>query len=220
MCAKKRVLKHDEAVRPIARAISAAFSSDDLNVLVLRCHMIFETLLFRLLSVRLDVEIGDLPALSFGPLVAVALAGERFEELRGPIDDLTRIRNLIAHDIDYANVDEDLASYSETHQRFAARAKSSTADTPILLKFQRVIRGVGGEILSIMRSRREFDVTVAKDLILKLNLDVLRFKADLFRDDLLDMDEHGNVGLTHEQAEALRKWSVDVTTNLRTVNVP
>jgi hypothetical protein len=72
----------------------------DLELFVLKCHLVVERKLYWLLAKRLDIEEKQLPALQFYPLCKLALGGERYKILLAAVLALNDVRNEIGHELD------------------------------------------------------------------------------------------------------------------------
>lgn len=80
----------------------------DLEVVVLRAHMLIERELYHLLATRLNVSADHLARLSFHTVAHLALSGEPNETWRVLTLRFNSIRNAMAHDIAYGSLSSDL----------------------------------------------------------------------------------------------------------------
>jgi hypothetical protein len=188
----KRNAKHDETFAPLARSIEVAFRTEDLSLLVLRCHMVIETLLYRLLAARLDVEsAAALPNLPFSALAAVTLVGDRFDELRPQIERLNAIRNQVAHDLHVASLDHDIASFVERcTSTIHSRERSGE---PAAVRFKRCVLATGRELSKAIVSELEWRADHVAHVVMAMNLETLGFNVDALKTEHVSIDEHGRL---------------------------
>lgn len=83
------ILKLQESITP----------SEDMEMVVLKAHLISEVLLRFLLSARLEVPIESLPGLQYQPLALLALGGPGKRTLKKDVLRLNELRNDLAHEV-------------------------------------------------------------------------------------------------------------------------
>jgi len=78
---------------------------------VLRCHLVTEVELYRLLSARLGIHERHLPNLQFYPLAALALGGDELIEVRTAVLALNDLRNEFSHELDPSRLNPAFARF-------------------------------------------------------------------------------------------------------------
>lgn len=189
----KRTVRHDEEVRPFKQAIETAFRANDLALLVLRCHMVVETLLYRVLAARLDVAVGELPNLPFSTLLQVTLVGERHEEVRPMLDRLNFIRNRVAHDLDDSTlatqVGNLVADFADPRVSRLLKENAITELDGLKSLTLRLAGALHKEVISQARTQFEY----ARGIILAMNMSLLGFDVEALKDDLIDIRPDGRL---------------------------
>ena len=84
----------------LAEAMRIVNDKVPLELIVLKMHLLTETLLYRLLGVRLEVAEEHLPTLQFFALAKLALGGETFKMTLVKVLALNDLRNEYAHELD------------------------------------------------------------------------------------------------------------------------
>lgn len=110
----------------------------NLEVLLLRCHLLIERELVRLLATRLLTDIDALPPrISFELLTRLALARREDAELRVALLRLNKVRNNLAHVFEYETLEADLLqlydSLKLTCSDWFDKIRSVTKPIPMLI---------------------------------------------------------------------------------------
>jgi len=95
---RKRHPSTTELIQAVADLQRAILPLEDMEVVVLKSHLMSEILLRFILAVRLDIQIESLPALSYQPLVILAMGGPGRRRLKKDLLRLNELRNDLAHE--------------------------------------------------------------------------------------------------------------------------
>ncbi|HVR39941.1 MAG TPA: hypothetical protein VMU84_12665 [Thermoanaerobaculia bacterium] len=93
-------------------AVERVLALDSADLLVLRGHGVLEAALFSLLAARLAIESDELPTLNFETLARLSLSGTPFNSLLGAALQLNKLRNLVAHEIEPADVETRMLEFA------------------------------------------------------------------------------------------------------------
>src|SRR5688572_27101112 len=72
----------------------------DLELFVLKCHLVIESLMYSFLAQRLGVEEADLPQLQFYPLAKLTFGGGNYRDTLRRVLALNDVRNAFGHHLD------------------------------------------------------------------------------------------------------------------------
>jgi hypothetical protein len=86
-----------------------ATEQPDLELFVLKAHLIVERQMYWLLAHRLEMEERHLPSLQYFPLAKVALGGERYKDVLLKVLALNDARNEFGHELDDGELERKLA---------------------------------------------------------------------------------------------------------------
>lgn len=84
-----------------------------LEIFILKCHLVVEAQMYRLLALRLDVSEEYLPSLAFWPLTKLAFAGNDFKVAIPIVLALNDLRNEFSHELDAEKHESAYAKFCE-----------------------------------------------------------------------------------------------------------
>ena len=91
-------LPHPQTLLPLIRRLGS--TNIDLELFVLKCHLIAERQLYSLLAIRLEIDEKHLPPLQFLPLAKLALGGSTYNQTLVQVLALNDLRNEFAHEFE------------------------------------------------------------------------------------------------------------------------
>ena len=86
-----------------------AGASIDIELFVLRCHLIVESIMYSHLARRLQFQVADLPQLQFFPLAKLAFGGEHNRHTLSRVLALNDVRNAFSHNLETSELENQLA---------------------------------------------------------------------------------------------------------------
>lgn len=134
------------------------YETEDAEMVVLRGHMFLESQAYEFLAARLGSPAEALPNTTFGVLSQIALSGDECAGLLRVISEFNRIRNDLAHNMDYNVLTSDLEQFvAEAAEFIPADIQPST---DLLLK----VKSVLGSVFLDLAERKVKIATEREDL--------------------------------------------------------
>jgi len=92
-----------------------------LEIFVLKCHLIIESMLYSFLALRLGMQERHLPTLQFFPLAKLALGGNAHSAALVRALSLNDLRNVFSHELDESALQVEYEKFAEREQLYCPK---------------------------------------------------------------------------------------------------
>lgn len=120
-------LPHPQSLIPLLNRLSD--KRMDLELFILKCHLIAERQLYSLLASRLGTEDRHLPPLQFWPLAKLALGGSAYHSTLLEVQALNDLRNEYSHEIESKRLGKAITAFAERTGTFCPSPQLSADNT-------------------------------------------------------------------------------------------